>query len=136
MAPRLRALIAGHAAADPFVSDARSSRSIDRRALAAAADIWTGELAARGVAPGARVLLDVDDPLTFTVAHLSVVAAGRCSAPVDPGAPAAATARTRSVIAPALVLTDRPERPGVLLTRGGLPAAPVGSPSRVDAGPG
>jgi oxalate---CoA ligase len=136
MAHRLRALIAGHAAAVPLVSDARSPRSIDRRALAAAADIWAGELAARGVAPGARVLVDVDDPLTFTVVHLSIVAAGRCSAPVDPGAPAAEAARTRSVVSPALVLTDRPERPGALVTRGGLPAAPVGSPSRVDVGPG
>lgn len=135
MAPRLRALIACAAAA-PFVSDARGSRSIDRRELATAADVWAGELAARGVPPGARVLLDVGDPLAFAVAHLSVVAAGRCSAPVDPGAPPAEAARTRTVVAPALVLTDRPDRPGALVTRGGLPAAPVGSPSRTDAGPG
>jgi acyl-CoA synthetase (AMP-forming)/AMP-acid ligase II len=39
-------------------------------------------------------------------------------------------------VAPALTLTDRADRPGLLVTRGGLPAAPVGSPSRADAGPG
>ncbi len=136
MAPRLRALIDRRGGATSFLSDARSSRTVDHRALAAAANIWTGELAAREVAPGARVLLDIDDPLAFAVAHLSIVAAGRCSAPVDPGAPPAEAARTRAMVAPALVLTDRADRPGALVTRGGLPAAPVGQPSRDDAGPG
>ena len=65
-----------------------------------------GKLAAGGVAPGERVLLSIADPLAFAVTHLAVVAAGRCSAPVDPGAPPAEAARARSLIAPALVLTD------------------------------
>ena len=111
MAPGLRRLISERAtvattAATTFVADARSRRTVGYRALAAAADRWAGELTARGVAPGARVLLSVADPLAFAVAHLAVVAAGRCSAPVDPGAPPAEAARARSLIAPALVLTD------------------------------
>jgi acyl-CoA synthetase (AMP-forming)/AMP-acid ligase II len=136
MAPRLRSLIADRAAPTAFVSDARSARVVSHQDLAAAVHIWSGELAARAVDPGARVLLDIDDPVTFAVAHLAVVAAGRCSAPTDPGAPPAEAARTRAAVAPALTLTDRADRSGLLVTRGGLPAAPMGSPSRADAGPG
>ena len=136
MAPRLRPLIAGRTAAKPFVSDARTARSIDYAALTAAVDAWAGELTARAVPAGGRVLLDIDDPLAFAVAHLAVVAAGRCSAPVDPAAPATEAVRTRRVVAPALVLTDRPDGSGVPVTPDGLPAAPVGAPSGTDGGTG
>ncbi len=136
MAPRLRKLISERAAATTFVSDARSRRAVDHRALAAAVDTWAGELAARRVGPGARVLLDIADPLAFAVAHLAVVAAGRCSAPVDPGAPPAEAERAREVVSPAVVLTDRADRAGVRVTPHGLPATPAGVPSRADEGPG
>ncbi|MCE3555682.1 AMP-binding protein [Pseudonocardia sp. RS11V-5] len=62
---------------------------------------------------GARVLLDIDDPLTFAVTHLAVIAAGRSSAPVNPSGPPAETARARAALDPALVLTDRERRPGI-----------------------
>jgi acyl-CoA synthetase (AMP-forming)/AMP-acid ligase II len=88
------------------------------------------------VGPGARVLLDIADPLAFAVAHLAVVAAGRCSAPVDPGAPPAEAERAREVVSPAVVLTDRADRAGVRVTPHGLPATPAGVPSRADEGPG
>ncbi len=157
----LRRLICERAAATTFVSDARGPRVVEHRALAAATERWEGELAARGVAPGARVLLSIADPLAFAVAHLAVVAAGRCSAPVDPGAPPAEAARARALVAPALVLTDRADRGAaergaaadpapktaaetaatpdadvVLVTPDGLPAAPVGGSTAPDAGPG
>ncbi len=155
----LRRLISERAAATTFVSDARGPRAVEHRALAAATERWAGELAARGVAPGARVLLSIADPLAFAVAHLAVVAAGRCSAPVDPGAPPAEAARVRALVAPALVLTDRgaadqgaadrgaaadsststaatPDADVVLVTPDGLPAAPVGWSSAPAAGPG
>jgi acyl-CoA synthetase (AMP-forming)/AMP-acid ligase II len=139
MAPRLRRSIAEGAernAAAAYLSDARSRRAVDRRALAVAVDAWAGELAARGVGPGARVLLDVADPLAFAVAHLAVVAAGRCSVPVDPDAPPAEAERVRLLVAPSAVLSDRAERPGVVVAEDGLPAAPVGPPCAEDAGPG
>ncbi len=136
MALDLRRLIAERAAATTFLSDARGPRTVAHDALAAAADRWAGELAARGAAPGARVLLSIADPLAFAVAHLAVIAAGRCSAPIDPGAPPAAAARACALVGPALVLTDRPGTEGVFVTPDGLPAAPVGAPSGSVAGPG
>lgn len=56
------------------------------------------------------MLLDVDDPLAFAVAHLSVIAAGRTSAPVDPAAPPVEAARAGAALAPALLVTDRADR--------------------------
>ncbi len=102
------------------------------RALDTACTVWGRVLAAHGVPPGARVLVDVDDPLAFAVAHLAVIAAGRCSAPVDPSAPPAESLRSRETLRPALVVTDRPQRPGVLVSGTGLPvagtpAAPAGT---------
>lgn len=139
MAPLLRPLIdrwADEAPGARFLSDARTDRIVGRRALVTAADAWLQELDARGVPEGARVLLDVDDPLAFAVTHLCVIAAGRCSAPIDPAAPSAEAARAHAVLAPALVLTDRehritpaPDDPGTLLADGGpidpVPVAPV-----------
>ena len=92
-------------------------------------DRWAGELSARGVAPGARVMLSIADPLAFAVAHLAVIAAGRCSAPVDPAAPPAEAARARALVAPALVLTDRADRALPGAATGALPtgALPTGA---------
>lgn len=114
-----------------FVADARSARFVDYAALDSACEVWARELDARGVSAGARVLVDVEDPLAFAVVHLSVIAAGRCSAPVDPGAPRVEADRFRAVLRPVLVVSDRVERGGVLVTGEGLPAAvsPVGPPT-------
>jgi oxalate---CoA ligase len=128
MAPRLCDLILSRATAAPgvpFLTDARSDRVVDHAALATAAARWSRELAAHGVAPGARVVIDVDDPLAFAVVHLSVIAAGRCSAPVDPAAPDAEARRAREALRPTLVVTDRPGRTGELVAAGtGLPVRP------------
>ncbi|MGH3687416.1 MAG: AMP-binding protein [Pseudonocardiaceae bacterium] len=112
----LRELVTDRGANDPhrcFVADARSERTFDFALLRAAADAWCRELDAAGVPPGARVLLDIDDPLAFCAVHLAVIAAGRCSAPVDPAAPAADAARTRRALRPWLVISDRPAKPGM-----------------------
>jgi acyl-CoA synthetase (AMP-forming)/AMP-acid ligase II len=112
-----------------FVSDARSARFVGRAALAAAARTWARELDARAVPAGARVLIDVDDPLAFAVVHLAVMAAGRCSAPVDPSAPPAEATRVRDALRPALVVTDRAVRAGILVAPGtGLPEEPSDGP--------
>ncbi len=106
----LRRLLADRAAAAPrrtFVGDARSSRSVDYATLYAATQAWHRELDALGIAAGRRVLLDVADPMAFTVAHIGILAAGRCSCPVDPAAPPAETARTRRTLRPVLVVTDK-----------------------------
>lgn len=109
-----------------FVVDARSARVVDYGALASAAACWARELDALGIPPGERILVDVDDVLAFAVVHLSVIASGRCSAPIDPAAPAAEVERAVRAIRPRLVLTDRDGRRGVrVLSGSGLPAEPA-----------
>ncbi|MGH3673001.1 MAG: AMP-binding protein [Pseudonocardiaceae bacterium] len=124
----LRELLLGRADACPhrcFLVDARSQRSFTFAMLRAAMNAWARELDAAMVPPGARVLLDIDDPLAFSAVYLAVIAAGRCSAPVDPAAPPAEAQRSQRALQPWLVITDRPERPGVQVNPAtGLPAAP------------
>ncbi len=109
-----------------FLADARSERSFDFAMLRAAADAWRRELDAAGVPPGARVLVDVDDPLAFCAVHLAVIAAGRCSAPVNPAAPPAEAERTRRALRPWLLVSDRVAIPGLRVNPAtGLPADPA-----------
>jgi acyl-CoA synthetase (AMP-forming)/AMP-acid ligase II len=128
----LRELVAERAARYPhrcFLADARSERSFDFAMLCAAADAWRRELDAAGVPPGARVLVAVDDPLAFCAVHLAVIAAGRCSTPVDPAAPPAEAERTRRALRPWLVVSDRVAIPGMQVNpatgRPASPAAPI-----------
>jgi acyl-CoA synthetase (AMP-forming)/AMP-acid ligase II len=122
-------LVGERAASSPhrcFLADARSDRSFDFAMLRAAADAWRQELDTAEVPPGARVLVDVDDPLAFCAVHLAVIAAGRCSAPVDPAAPAAEAERTRRALRPWFVISDRAATPGVHVDPfTGLPAGRV-----------
>jgi oxalate---CoA ligase len=98
--------------------------------LRTAADAWCQQLDAAGVPPGARVLVDIEDPLAFCAVHLSVIAAGRCSAPVDPTAPPAEADRTRRALRPWLVVSDRPSVSGMCVhTATGLPTEPATSGS-------
>jgi acyl-CoA synthetase (AMP-forming)/AMP-acid ligase II len=106
----LRELVTERAESSPhrcFLADARSERSFDFAMLRAAADAWRCELNAAGVPPGARVLIDVDDPMAFCAVHLAVITAGRCSVPVDPAAPVGQAHRTRRTLRPWLVISDR-----------------------------
>jgi oxalate---CoA ligase len=125
----LRELVAERAARYPhrcFLADARSERSFDFTTLNTAADSWRRELDAAGVPSGARVLVDVDDPLAFCAVHLAVIAAGRCSTPVDPAAPPAEAERTRRALRPWLVVSDRATLPGMQVDPAtGRPASPA-----------
>ena len=76
------------------------------------------ELTAAGVPAGAKVLIDVADPVNFCLEYLGVIAAGRCAVPVNPDAPDAELARTVATIGPAVLISDRPGRVAAL----GLPA--------------
>ncbi|HKS51344.1 MAG TPA: AMP-binding protein [Pseudonocardiaceae bacterium] len=107
-----------------FLADARSERSVDFAALRAAAQAWYHKFDATGVPPGARVLVDIEDPLALCVVHLAVIAAGRCSAPIDPAAPPTEVERIRRALRPELVVSDRTAVPGWLVNPAtGLPAA-------------
>ena len=125
----LRELITERAMSSPhrcFLADARSERSFDFAMLRAGADAWCRELDAAGVPPGARVLIDIDDPLAFCAVYLAVVAAGRCSAPVASAAPPAEARRTRRALKPWLVVSDRVAIAGILADLAtGRPAAPA-----------
>ncbi|WP_433287530.1 class I adenylate-forming enzyme family protein [Pseudonocardia sp. CA-142604] len=129
---RLRGLLRSRSAGHPhktFLEDARTHRVIDNAGIDAAARAWSRELDALHVPHGARVLVDIDDPLSFAVVHLSVIAAGRCSAPVNPEATPAETHRARMALRPVLVITDRALRPGLRVQVGtGLPVDPVADP--------
>jgi acyl-CoA synthetase (AMP-forming)/AMP-acid ligase II len=78
-------------------------------------------LSAAAVPPGARVLLDVADPLDFSAAFLGVIAAGRCAVPVDPRAPEGELCRGSAVVRPVAMVGDQPERGRVL----GIPVLPA-----------
>ena len=66
---------------------ARGARVLTRADLRAAAAGWRDALNRAGLPPGGRVAVVVDDPLVLAAVHLAVMAAGRCSVPLDPGAP-------------------------------------------------
>ncbi|HET9118778.1 MAG TPA: AMP-binding protein [Pseudonocardiaceae bacterium] len=135
----LHELLAERAAGRPhrcFLADARSERSFDFAVLRTVADAWCRQLDAAGVPPGARVLVDIEDPLAFCAVHLSVIAAGRCSAPVDPAAPPAEADRTRRALRPWLTVSDRPSGSILCVNPAtGLPAEPP-APGSVTESPG
>src|SRR6478736_4134889 len=94
------------------------------------------------MAPGLRRLIS-ERATVATTAAPPFVADARSPRTVGHSAPPAEAARARSLIAPALVLTDRPgpaadrgatER--VLVTPEGLPASPIGTATTATAGPG
>jgi acyl-CoA synthetase (AMP-forming)/AMP-acid ligase II len=120
-----------------YLIDARTHRRIDNGAMASASARWAAELDALGTSPGDRVLIDIDDPLTFAVTHLSVIAAGRCAAPIDPLAPDAEVERSVRAIRPALTLTDRGSRRGIPVSVDtALPVTALADGPAESAGPG
>ncbi|HLI37814.1 MAG TPA: AMP-binding protein [Streptosporangiaceae bacterium] len=133
----LAELIAGRARERgdaPALEDAGSDRVVSYRDLAGLVRRQGAALSAAAVPPGARVLLDVADPLDFSVAFLGVIAAGRCAVPVDPRAPEGELRRGSAVVRPAAMVGDQPER-GRVLGIPVLPAAVRGGPGPEVPGP-
>jgi acyl-CoA synthetase (AMP-forming)/AMP-acid ligase II len=126
---------------------AREPRRLTRADLREAAVAWREALDRAGLPPGGRVAVVVDDPLVLAAVHLAVMAAGRCSVPLDPGAPGPELRRAlRRCGAGVLVADDgaaprvpdvpraRPDRrglPGPVPTVCGtlVPGGPVAPPS-------
>lgn len=69
-----------------YVLEVRGPRTITFETLATKAEDWQSTLRALGVNSGARVGLIVTDPLDFTEAFISLLAAGMWVAPLDPTA--------------------------------------------------
>jgi acyl-CoA synthetase (AMP-forming)/AMP-acid ligase II len=108
----LASLIADRAAADPahaYLEDARSDRVVTYGDLAERTRAWADLLEARGIAPGATIVVDVTDPLDFAVAHLGVVASGRRSVPVNPQGTWQEVLRSVELGSSEAVVSDRDE---------------------------
>jgi acyl-CoA synthetase (AMP-forming)/AMP-acid ligase II len=131
----LAALIRRRAADAPasvYLEDARSDRIVHYGELGAALAEWSGRLDQLGIGRGGSVIVDVADPLDFAVAHLSIIASGRRSVPVNPDLTGPELTRISGLLdgAPALV-TDRDDRQlpdAVTLRIGALPAADASEP--------
>jgi acyl-CoA synthetase (AMP-forming)/AMP-acid ligase II len=115
---------------------ARGVGRLTRADLREALDAWTAALDRAGLPPGGRVAVVVDDPLVLAAVHLAVMGAGRCSVPLDPGAPGPELRRgLRRCGAGVLVADDEaaarvPELPRARPDRRGLPGvvpAPCGT---------
>ena len=88
--------------------------TLDRRAGGVAA-----ALAARGIGPGTRIALSLDDPADVVVAVVGGLKAGAAVAPLNPRLSAEERKRILDDLAPAFVLESLPDDEAV------RPAAPV-----------
>jgi acyl-CoA synthetase (AMP-forming)/AMP-acid ligase II len=113
-----------------FLEDSQDGRVLTYARLGRLVGRRREALDAAGIPRGARVLIDVADPIEFSAAYLGVVAAGRCAVPVNPQAPMGEVERTVAAVRPAAVIGDRPGRVRCL----GLPALPAVPPGS-GAGP-
>ncbi|HEY3943091.1 MAG TPA: AMP-binding protein [Acidimicrobiales bacterium] len=96
-----------------YLEHARRDAGLRFVDLQVAVEAWAGWLRGSGVAGGARVGLLLGDPLEFAVAFVSLLAAGRWVAPLDPVAPPDAVAVGVGRLAPDLVVADRPRPAGL-----------------------
>lgn len=115
-----------------YLEDARSDRSLTFAQFARSVALWRDAFSNRGIPAGAAVLIDLNDPLTFAVAHEAVIAYGLRSIPVDPDAPGATLDRlSRLVGGAAMVITDRQEPSELPAITVATVDATNGSPSEI-----
>ena len=93
-----------------FLEDAQGGRTLSYARLAQRVRERAAALDAAAIPPGARVLIDIENPVDFCAAYLGVLAAGRCAVPVNPHAPVAELVRTVSVARPEVMIGDRADR--------------------------
>ena len=93
-----------------FLEDAQGGRVLTYARLAELVRRRAAELDAAAIPYGARVLIDIENPVHFCAAYLGVIAAGRCAVPVNPLAPVAELARTVNLARPEVMISDRADR--------------------------
>ncbi len=93
-----------------FLEDAQGGRVLTYARLAELVRQRAAELDTAAIRYGARVLIDIEDPVHFCAAYLGVIAAGRCAVPVNPLAPVAELARTVNLARPEVMIGDRAGR--------------------------
>ena len=109
--PGLAELIQVQAAAAPhlgYLEAASGSRRITFGELRAVTRRWADLLEDLGVEVGETVGIAVSEPVGFSLVFLSVIAAGRTAAPIDPAATEGETVAVCSRTRPRLVVSDRP----------------------------
>jgi oxalate---CoA ligase len=89
---------------EAFLQDARGERVVSFDELRQSAGSWRATLDAAELPERSNVLIDIVDPIAFSVTFLGVIAAGRCAVPIDPNAPDGEKARVRAAVRPALVV--------------------------------
>jgi acyl-CoA synthetase (AMP-forming)/AMP-acid ligase II len=95
-----------------YLAEARSTRRVGYRDLAAAVAEWDERLTAADVPPGATVAVAITDPLDTALALLGLIATGRVAAPVDPAAPRALERRLAQPDTIAVIIDEGLERLG------------------------
>ena len=113
-----------------FLEDVQGGRVLTYAALAVLARQRAAALDEAAIPPGARVLIDVANPVQFCAAYLGVIAAGRCAVPVNPQAPVAELVRTVHTARPAVMIGDRADR---VACSGVPPLRPVRDDDRTGA---
>jgi acyl-CoA synthetase (AMP-forming)/AMP-acid ligase II len=103
---------AGSPGTTGFLRHARSPRELSTPDLLAHLHHVAGWLDRHHVDAGARVVVDVADPVDFALVTLTTIASGRWAATLDPHAPDRVAIATRQRLRPALVVSDRPPDPG------------------------
>jgi acyl-CoA synthetase (AMP-forming)/AMP-acid ligase II len=119
-----------------YLEDAHGPRTVTYAGLRRGTRAWQRCLDDAGVPPGARVGVQLADPLDYAIALVSLLGAGRVAVPLDPGAPAAEVARVLAVARPVAVVSDGPEGlpPGLPVLSRPDPNADPG-PARGGPGP-
>jgi acyl-CoA synthetase (AMP-forming)/AMP-acid ligase II len=114
---------AAYHAAGVYLQDARGSGTLTYAGLRDTALAWERRLDAAGLPPGARIAINVTDPLGYAAALVGILGAGRVAVPLDPGAPAADVARVLAVARPSATVAGpadlAPLDAGIPAHRGG-----------------
>jgi acyl-CoA synthetase (AMP-forming)/AMP-acid ligase II len=113
-----------------FLEDVGGGPSLSYAELGDRVRGWRAALDTAGIAPGGRVLIDVADPIAFSVAYLGLIAAGRCAVPVNSDAPAAELERLAMAVRPTAVIGDCRDWAGDV----GLPVLAAPAPDALTAG--
>ncbi|MGH3280245.1 MAG: AMP-binding protein [Trebonia sp.] len=91
---------------DVYLADARGTATLTYAELHELAKDTELRLDKAGLPPGARIGVQLAEPLRFAVALVAIVAAGRVAVPLGPGAPEADTQRVLAIAGSAAMITD------------------------------
>jgi oxalate---CoA ligase len=122
-----------------YLEDASGAGKLSYAGLQRSVRTWARYLDRAGIPPGARVAVQLPEPLRYAEALVAILSAGRVVVPLDPAAPPAALARLFEVARPVAIVADDGDRlpPGLAVLRpprpdeaeAGRAPSPPGPPS-------